>query len=638
MFILLPFLCFFSIFLIFQKTLNDLRKSFIFTSVIYGALVLTAVEGLNLFHAINLTFISCYWLIFTIIALFILFKTKHASFNDKKNFAYNFDTSDKFIIVLILFILIITLIIALIAAPNNFDSMTYHLSRVMHWIQNNSVEHYPTSCCRQLFSAPFAEYMILNFQVLSKNDYYSNLIQWFSMLGSVIGVSLIAKQLGAGIKGQLFSSAIAVCIPMGILQSTSTQNDYVTAFWIICFIYSSLCFLKSDKKKSRLFYSVLSGVSLGLAFLTKATSYLFTFPFLVWFTIRGYNRYKFNILKYLFIISTLVLLVNGNFYYRNYQLFNSPLAPQFIIETQKNASVSVKSISLNIIKNLCLHLQTPSLTLNKHTENFVENIHKALKIGINDKRFSFLGLKFELSRKITHEDLSGNFLHLNFIFISLILFFRKTKNINTEQLYYLVCIICGFIIFCGYLKWQPWGTRLQLPLFLLFSPFIGTIFSEHQNKKLFNSMIFFILIASAPWLFLNFSRMLTGKYNILNTPRIFQYFNNCPHLRVQYLNVYKYISSQKNFSNIGLIIGGDDYEYPLWVLLNNRNQYKIRHIDYSFNRNNDSMRLYKDMPYKDFTPCVIISTRQFQDDCIYYKGRLYKKTLSEKDISIFTTE
>lgn len=88
-------------------------------------------------------------------------------------------------------------LVAFAAPPNNMDSMTYHMPRVMHWAQNQTVAHYPTNIVRQLFRPPWSGFAIMQFQVLSGGDQWANLVQWFSMFGSVIGVSLIAKQLGA---------------------------------------------------------------------------------------------------------------------------------------------------------------------------------------------------------------------------------------------------------------------------------------------------------------------------------------------------------------------------------------------------------------------------------------------------------
>src|SRR5262249_44491564 len=100
-------------------------------------------------------------------------------------------------------IVVATGIIAVISAPNNWDSMTYHLSRVMHWIQNESVEHYPTHILRQIELNPWAEFAILHLQVLLGSDHFSNSVQWFSMLGSVIGVTLISQQLGGSPRAQV---------------------------------------------------------------------------------------------------------------------------------------------------------------------------------------------------------------------------------------------------------------------------------------------------------------------------------------------------------------------------------------------------------------------------------------------------
>ena len=90
-----------------------------------------------------------------------------------------------------------TAVIALVAPPNNWDSMTYHMSRVEHWRVNNSVAHYPTNIEWQLYLNPWAEFAILQFQTLGfGSDRLANLVQWFAFVGSMVGVSLLVRILG----------------------------------------------------------------------------------------------------------------------------------------------------------------------------------------------------------------------------------------------------------------------------------------------------------------------------------------------------------------------------------------------------------------------------------------------------------
>jgi len=48
------------------------------------------------------------------------------------------------------------LAVALLAPPNNFDSQTYHLPKVEHWVAQGGVGFYPTVIDRQLAMAPGA--------------------------------------------------------------------------------------------------------------------------------------------------------------------------------------------------------------------------------------------------------------------------------------------------------------------------------------------------------------------------------------------------------------------------------------------------------------------------------------------------
>jgi hypothetical protein len=157
--------------------------------------------------------------------------------------------------------------IALFAVPITWDSMSYHLARVAHWGQNHTVAFYPTHIVRQLYQPPWAEYAILHLYILAGGDRLANLVQWVATAVSLVGVSVIARQLGAGPRGQLLSAFVCATIPMGILQASNTQNDYAAALWIVC-LTSALLATGSHPGP----FPVLgAGASLGLALLTKGT-------------------------------------------------------------------------------------------------------------------------------------------------------------------------------------------------------------------------------------------------------------------------------------------------------------------------------------------------------------------------------
>ena len=133
--------------------------------------------------------------------------------------------------------MIMLLPVAWIAPPNNVDSLLYHMSRIMHWAQNGSLEHYATGYHHQLLTPPWAELANLHLRTLWGSDRPANLVQWFSMVGSVVIASGVGELLGLRRKGQLLTGIFVASIPMGILQATSTQNDYVVTFWAVCSAY-----------------------------------------------------------------------------------------------------------------------------------------------------------------------------------------------------------------------------------------------------------------------------------------------------------------------------------------------------------------------------------------------------------------
>ena len=148
---------------------QSMRESAIQSYLMVFGLAAVAIEFLSLINQITLTGILSSWLslIFIVSAWLVYILTKKGLGQRialKKGLFRISKPSwlEKIILIVIGLILLITLLIALKAPPNNFDSMTYHMARVSNWIQQQSIKYYPTAIERQNYSMPLAEYMILH--------------------------------------------------------------------------------------------------------------------------------------------------------------------------------------------------------------------------------------------------------------------------------------------------------------------------------------------------------------------------------------------------------------------------------------------------------------------------------------------
>lgn len=614
MFIILPIICWFLIFIIFYNFHRFWRVAILEASIVWGVVVTGITEFLSSIRFLNFSGICALWLWVNLILGFIVLRKVRL-----KNYTVNFRkiTVHHFLTVLLSGVAFITLtvgLIALVAPSNNWDSLDYHLPRVVHWIQNRSVEHYPTSYTPQLYSAPWSGFAVMHLHILSGGDRFANLVQWFSMVGSLVGVSLIAKQLGGDLRGQVFSVVLCATIPVGILHASNAKDTYVVAFWLVCFVYYVVS-TKNEKISGN--HILKMSASLGLAIFSKGTAYIYGLPFFLWFVLMDVQRNRRQVFKHIFAIAAVIVLINSGHYLRNIELFGAPTST-YPYKWSPDA-YGIPIFISSIVKNASLHMAIPLDFISTDAlDKAIHKLHEILGVDINDPRNTF-GSSFNLQALVpTFEDTAGNPIHLGLLLLAAVVCL-SSRNLRTNKylVSYLTTILCSFLLFCLLIKWQMWHSRLHLPIFVLITPFIGIVLSKKPHENIGNVIMIILLQTSLVYVLLNEFRPILGEQNIFNTNRTDQYLRPVRNDKNNYIKAAKVVS-QTECKNIGLSLSS--MEYPWWILLNKPHQaVRIENINVK-NISSVKNRFY---PYNNFMPCAIISVDSAPSEEINTAGNSY---------------
>lgn len=629
MLILLPLIAFALSCLLFRRTSpsgRSWRTSCIQACVLWGTFVTISTESLSLVSSLNTAALALAWLAFIGTLAFLLYKHKRRppAAVAAPRYPLFLTVTENVLIFSAICIIITVGAIAVIAAPNTWDSMSYHMPRVAHWVQNNTVAFYPSAITRQLWASPWAEYAVAQLQILSQGDRFANMVQWWSMTGSIIGVSLIAQLLGAARRGQILSAVICASLPVGILQGSSTQNDYATAFWIVACVYFGLKLLKEPRYSTALWWAL----AFGLAFLTKTTTVTFLAPFILWTVTAGLRKYGKTFLPVFFILAATPLALNLPQCARNYQLNGNIFSLASESKGVKNETLSLQGAASNAIRYAGLNLAVGHAPFDQAVESAVAKAHQMLNWDVSDQRFTNANnyrIVFSL-----HEDSSGNTAAAVTFFLTVIVFVLWVRLFPVGVLIYLISLLSAFLLFCLAVKWQPWGNRLLLPLTVLAAPFMGFVLEKINPRT--NAAIAVALIAlSLPWVFNNTSRPIFSKDNsIFTKARGEQYFANSSGMYFSYQRAVEELQNS-GCRNIGLKLTINGWEYPLWALRSaphNKNM-RMEHISV------DNVSKKLDYPLGAFDPCAIVDDDGKKTTRLVVNGQAYTKTNQWAFLSIF---
>ncbi|MGB2896419.1 MAG: hypothetical protein WBB65_09700 [Anaerolineales bacterium] len=538
------------------------------TALISGAYSVLSIEALSLLDAVTQAALTIAWSLLLLglcLALGIVWRRDRRFRLPVVTFPEGW--FDRSLVIGIVLVLLITAFVAWVTPPQTWDSLNYHMSKVAHWAQNNSVKPYASGVIVQNSLPPGAEFNILHLYVLSGGDRLSNFVEWFAMIGSLIAVSLAAKKLGAGKSEQILSVVFAATLPMGIVQASSTMNDYVVAFWTVCAAVETLILMQDRFNFTNIL--MLSGAA-GLAIFTKPTAYPYLFPFALLAAYMIFKKVGWKkLLAYSSLAIILVVFINAGHFLRAADLYGTPF-PEDQITRHANQMRNLKGVISNTIRNTSLHLGTPSPYINKAMAITIDQIHAWLNIDVNDPGTTAF-TKFRIKKPSTNEITAGNPAHMWLLIAAFgLLFFRRQRLPGYITLYSVVSLLT-FLTFAFLFKWEPFASRFHLPFFILAAPVVGLILSRTLASRFANIIGLVLLVLSLPWLLSIQSRPLVPNAlstvgSIINESREVLYFAVEPGYRAPYVDITERITEEW-CTSVALSISGGGAEYPFWVLL-----------------------------------------------------------------------
>ena len=501
----------------------------------------------NLFHRMNQEWAVLLIAIVLFAVVFILWKN-HGSddpftvFRNTISAFQSFNLPDLFrkypyiplltIVVLLGYLFIAILIY--VVPPNNVDSVSTHMSRIIYWLHHGDYFPWDTIKNWQIIYPVNAQLQSYWSVLFTRSDHFVGFGQYFAALFSALAITGICRINGLSKKQSSIAGFIFLTLPAIVLQSSTTQNDLIiTALFIISIYYF---FYGMQEKKLSSF--TLSGICIGLAVGTKQTMLFLLIPyvllyFLAWLV---FKKVTFKQLFHLGWVSILTfLLIGSQIFISNFINFGHPLGSPETVQSQSlNILRSGDAASITITNTSRFLYQMADLSglpdpLWGYGIKFKALISKpvfnALHLEVESDKGVYPGYEFAFDQR---EDLQEDFAWygpLGFIILLPFFLYALINGIRRKNLYHLTgalfFIIFLFLIVFFRSGWDPYQGRYFMPVVALLTPIMGTLLNDKLFSKitmwLFTAIAISTLISS---IFLNPAKPITGGRAVWHLDRI----------------------------------------------------------------------------------------------------------------------
>ena len=448
-------------------------------------------------------------------------------------------------------------LVALTAAPNNWDSLAYHMARVANWVAHGSVEPYASYSKRQIFLAPWTEYAQAHLQAVAGGDRLTNVVQLLAAMATVVVMTQVAANLRLDRRGQAWTAVGTATLPMLIAQAPTTQNDLTLTLWI------AICAALATAPESllvRRWHLLAIAAAAGLAVATKGTAFFFLPPILALYAARLWRRDKRWLLPTAGIGLVTVVALNAALWLRNLDLYGRVLGPS---EGHLEPTAAVTTPIIGAVQTIGLQLGVPlGDEANGKIASVLDSALGFVGLDINDPGVLGPGYVF-IVQFGNREDTAGSLVHLLLLVVALVVLVANRRL--RRYLPYGVAILAGLVLFLSLARFSPYNNRYLLAPFTLGVPIIvaGLVLLPRWMGRF--AMVG-LAVSSGFWLLASDLRPLVPPADsVVATSRSEEYFTALPE-RQRHFEAAVDALIDAGVDRVGLVSAEDAWEYPLWAL------------------------------------------------------------------------
>jgi len=508
-------------------------------------------------------------------------------------------------------LLLAELVLALVSAPNTYDSLSYHLPRVEHWVAQHSVEPYPVAIARQVAYPPGAEYLLVHLRLLTGGDRFYATVGWAAGVLCLLAAARIVAQLGGGRRAQLVTAFVAGTAPTVVLEASSTQTDIIVALWVVA--AATLVLDGITGRANVLFVAVAA----GLAGVTKSQTLVLVGALVAWWLVawlrRGWPADRVRTAAGVAAAGLAVALATaaftGPFLWRNHVEFGHPTGHEYVRLSLTLQRHDPAAIVCNGLRQAHSMFDTPILPLGRAAGSAVGGTCRAMGVDPSDPAITFDNQTFPAVTWYPSEGKSAQPLQALLVVAgTLALLVRPggatgggfstggSASAATARRGLAALVVLGTVVHVATMKWQPWGNRLTMYLLVLAVPLAGLwlerllahrvsepalpadgtgeapVRRSRATRLLAATTAALIVLGGvAGWgsAVYGWPRRLVGAESVFVLDRWESLFV----VRQEWADDYRLVGQAVRDSGarrIGIVQNNDAYEYPWWLLFEGR--------------------------------------------------------------------